>query len=53
MGAELTELLQGYGIAMNLETTEEELMKTVFAHSTLSEMMKEAVISAYDKAIHI
>ena len=53
IGAEVTELLQGYGIAMNLETTEEELMQTVFAHPTLSEMMHEAVLSAYDRAIHI
>ncbi len=53
IGAEVTEMLQGYGIAMNLETTEEELMQTVFAHPTLSEMMHEAVLSAYDRAIHI
>ena len=53
IGAEVTELLQGYGIAMNLETTEEELMHTIFAHPTLSEMMHEAVLAAYDKAIHI
>ncbi len=42
VGAEVTELIQGYVIAMNLETTEEELMHTVFPHPTLSEMMKEA-----------
>jgi len=53
IGAEVTELLQGYGIAMNLETTEEELTRTVFAHPTLSEMMHEAVLAAYDRAIHI
>src|SRR5205085_9676429 len=41
VGAEVTELIQGYVIAMNLETTEEELMHTVFPHPTLSEMMKE------------
>ena len=52
IGAEVTELLQGYGIAMRLETTEEELMHTIFAHPTLSEMMHEAVLSAYDRAIH-
>ena len=43
VGAEVTELIQGYVIAMNLETTEEELMHTIFPHPTLSEMMKEAV----------
>ncbi len=53
IGAEVTELLQGYGIAMNLETTEEELMNTIFAHPTLSEMMHEAVLSSFDRAIHI
>jgi len=53
IGAEVTEILQGYGIAMNLETTEEELMRTIFAHPTLSEMMHEAVLGAYDRAIHI
>ncbi len=44
IGAEVTELIQGYVVAMNLETTEEELMHTVFPHPTLSEMMKEAVL---------
>ena len=52
IGAEVTEMLQGYGIAMNLETTEEDLMHTIFAHPTLSEMMHEAVLDAYGKAIH-
>jgi dihydrolipoamide dehydrogenase len=47
VGAEVTELIQGYVIAMNLETTEEELTQTVFPHPTLSEMMKEAVLDAY------
>ncbi len=46
VGAEVTELIQGYVVAMNLETTEEELMHTVFPHPTLSEMMKEAVFPA-------
>src|SRR5580704_9674673 len=46
VGAEVTELIQGYVIAMNLETTEEELMHTIFPHPTLSEMMKEAVLDA-------
>src|SRR5215203_3855042 len=53
VGAEVTELIQGYVVAMNLETTEEELMHTVFPHPTLSEMMKEAVLDAYSKALNI
>lgn len=53
IGAEVTEMIQGYGIAQTLETTEEDLMHTIFAHPTLSEMMHESVLSAYGKAIHI
>ena len=53
VGTEVTELIQGYVVAMNLETTEEELMHTVFPHPTLSEMMKEAVLDAYGKALNI
>ncbi|MDB5703121.1 MAG: dihydrolipoamide dehydrogenase, partial [Sphingomonas bacterium] len=53
VGAEVTELIQGYVIARQLETTEAELMETVFAHPTLSEMMHESVLGAYGKAIHI
>jgi dihydrolipoamide dehydrogenase len=53
VGAEVTELIQGYVIAMNLETTEEELMRTVFPHPTLSEMMGEAVLDAYGRALNI
>ncbi len=53
IGAEVTELIQGYVIAQGLETTERELMETVFPHPTLSEMMHETVLSAYDKALHI
>jgi dihydrolipoamide dehydrogenase len=53
VGAEVTELIQGYVIAMNLETTEEELMHTVFPHPTLSEMMKEAVLGAYGRVLNI
>jgi dihydrolipoamide dehydrogenase len=53
IGAEVTELIQGYVIAMNLETTEEELMHTVFPHPTLSEMMKEAVLDAYGRVLNI
>jgi len=53
VGAEVTELIQGYVIAMNLETTEEELMHTVFPHPTLSEMMKEAVLDAYGRVLNV
>lgn len=53
IGAEVTELIQGYVVAMNLETTEEDLMHTVFPHPTLSEMMHESVLDAYDRAIHV
>jgi dihydrolipoamide dehydrogenase len=53
VGAEVTELIQGYVVAMNLETTEEELMHTIFPHPTLSETMKEAVLDAYGKALNI
>ena len=52
VGAEVTELIQGFVIAMNLETTEEELIHTVFPHPTLSETMHEAVLDAYGRAIH-
>src|SRR3977135_3247408 len=53
IGAEVTELIQGYVVAMNLETTEEELMHTVFPHPTLSEMMKEAVLDSYGRVLNI
>ncbi len=52
VGAEVTELIQGYVVAMNLETTEEELMHTVFPHPTLSEMMKESVLDAYGRVLN-
>ncbi len=52
VGAEVTELIQGYVVAMNLETTEQELMHTVFPHPTLSEMMKEAVLDAYGQVLN-
>ena len=52
IGAEVTELIQGYAIAMTLETTEAELMHTVFPHPTLSEMMHESVLAAYGRAVH-
>jgi dihydrolipoamide dehydrogenase len=53
IGAEATELVQGFVIAMNLETTEEELMRTIFPHPTVSEAMHESVLDAYGRAIHI
>jgi len=52
IGAEVTELIQGFSIARTLETTEAELMHTVFPHPTLSEMMHESVLDAYGRAIH-
>jgi dihydrolipoamide dehydrogenase len=52
VGAEVTELIQGYVVAMNLETTEEELIHAVFPHPTLSEMMHESVLDAYGRVIH-
>ncbi len=53
IGAEVTELIQGYSIAKSLETTEAELMATVFPHPTLSEMMHESVLAAYGRTLHI
>jgi dihydrolipoamide dehydrogenase len=53
VGAEVTELIQGFVVAMGLETTEEELMHTVFPHPTLSEMMHESVLDAYGRVIHM
>ncbi|MBW6506645.1 MAG: dihydrolipoyl dehydrogenase [Rhodobacteraceae bacterium] len=53
IGAEVTELIQGYVIGRTLETTEEDLMSTVFPHPTLSEMMHESVLDAYGRALHI
>ena len=52
VGAEVTELIQGYTVGKTLETTEAELMQTVFPHPTLSEMMHESVLSAYGRALH-
>ena len=52
IGAEVTELIQGYAIARQLETTEAELMETVFPHPTLSEMMHESVLDAYGRVLH-
>ena len=53
IGAEVTEMIQGYAIAMTLEATEAELMATVFAHPTMSEAMHESVLDAYGRALHI
>ena len=53
IGPEVTELIHGFVIAMGLECTEEDLMKVVFPHPTLSEIMHESVLEAYDRAIHI
>jgi len=53
VGAEVTELIQGYVVARTLETTENELMETVFPHPTLSEMMHESVLAAYGRTLHI
>ena len=52
VGAEVTEMIQGYTVARTLETTEKELMHTVYPHPTISETMHEAVLSAYGRAIH-
>ncbi len=52
IGAEVTELIQGFAVAKTMEGTEAQLMETVFPHPTLSEMMHEAVLDAYDRVIH-
>ena len=52
VGAEVTELIQGFVIAMNLETTEEDLINAVFPHPTLSEMMHESVMDSQGRVIH-
>ena len=52
VGAEVTELIQGFVVAMNLETTEEDLMHTVFPHPTLSETMHEAVLDSQGRVVH-
>ncbi|MEL7278739.1 MAG: dihydrolipoyl dehydrogenase [Pseudomonadota bacterium] len=53
VGAEVTELIQGYVVGQKLETTEQDLMETVFPHPTLSEMMHESVLDAYGQVIHM
>lgn len=52
VGAEVTEMIQGFVVAMNLETTEEDLMHSIFPHPTLSEMMKESVLDAYERVLN-
>ena len=52
VGAEVTELIQGFVVAMNLETTEEELFHTIFPHPTLSEMLKESSLDAFGRVIN-
>ena len=53
IGAEVTELIQGFVVAMNCETTEEELINSIFPHPTLSEMMHESVLDAYGRVMHV
>jgi dihydrolipoamide dehydrogenase len=53
IGAEVTEMIQGYAIAKTMEATEADLMHTVFPHPTLSEMMHESVLDAYGRALHM
>ncbi len=53
VGAEVTEMIQGYVIGKNVEITEEDFMNTIFPHPTLSEMMHESVLDAYGRAIHM
>jgi dihydrolipoamide dehydrogenase len=53
IGAEVTELIQGYSIARTLEGTDAELQATIFPHPTLSEMMHESVLDAYGRVIHM
>ncbi|MBN8532033.1 MAG: dihydrolipoyl dehydrogenase, partial [Alphaproteobacteria bacterium] len=53
IGAEVTEMIQGYAVARTMEGTELDLMHTVFPHPTLSEMMHESVLDAYGKVIHM
>ena len=53
IGAEVTELIYGYGLAKELETTELDLIRTIFPHPTISEAMHEAVLNAYSRAIHM
>jgi dihydrolipoamide dehydrogenase len=53
IGAEVTELIQGFTVARTLETTEVELMRTIFPHPTISETMHESVLDAFGQVLHI
>jgi len=53
IGHEVTEMIQGFGVAITLEATEEDLMATVFAHPTMSEAMHEAVLDSFGKVLHL
>ena len=53
IGAEVTEMIQGFALAMTLEATEAEIMATVFPHPTMSEAMHEAALDAYGKVLHL
>ena len=53
VGPDVTEMIQGFVVAMGLETTQAELMETVFPHPTISEAMHESVLDAYDRVLHI
>ena len=53
IGTEVTEMIQGFAIALTLEATEAELMQTIFPHPTLSEMMHESTLDAFDQVIHM
>jgi dihydrolipoamide dehydrogenase len=53
IGPEVTEMIQGFAIAMGLEATEAELIETVFPHPTISEAMHESVLAAFDRVLHI
>ena len=53
IGAEVTEMIQGFALAITLEATEEDLMATVFPHPTMSEAMHEASLDAYGRVLHV
>jgi dihydrolipoamide dehydrogenase len=53
IGPEVTEMIQGFAIAMGLEATEADLIETIFPHPTISEAMHESVLAAFDRALHI
>lgn len=53
IGEGVTELIQGFAVAMGLETTEQELIETIFPHPTVSEAMQESVLMAFDRPLHL